>query len=395
MKILTFNYEYPPLGGGGGVVHELLAEELSKRHRVAVITSAYSNLRGREVRGGVEIHRVPVFLRKDQSVATLASMLFYPPAAWIKAAELMSRERFDVINGHFAVPTGPGSLPPAKLGRIPHVLTIQGGDIYDPSKKLSPHRLPGARAAVTFVLRHSDAVIAASTNTRDNAYRYYGYGGPIEIIPLGIRQPVVPQSTREALGLPEGAFLLVTVGRLVKRKAIDDLLRAVARPECSRVELIVVGDGPEREALESIAAALGLSTRVRFLGRVEEIRKWQILENANAYVSSTMHEGFGLVYLEGMAAGLPVVTPDHGGQVDFLRDGETGYVVPAGDLPALARAIARLAERPDEAARMGALNRSRAQEHSIQNCARRYEDVFERVVNRRARARAGVASERP
>lgn len=394
MRILTFNYEYPPLGGGGGVVHELIAEELSKRHRVVVITSAYAGLPAREVRGGVEIHRVPVFLRRDRLVASLASMLFFPPAAWIKAAELMRRERFDVINGHFAVPTGPGSLPPAKWGRIPHVLTIQGGDIYDPSKRLSPHRLLGAREVVTYVLRHSDAVIAASTNTRENAYRYYAYRGPIEIIPLGIRRPVAPKSTRSELGLPEGVFLAVTVGRLVKRKAIDRLLHAISRPECARVELAVVGDGPERQPLVSLAAELGLSTRVRFLGRVEEIRKWQILENANAYVSSTMHEGFGLVYLEGMAAGLPVVTPDHGGQVDFLRDGETGYLVPAEDLPALAQAIARLADHPDEAARMGAFNRSRAPAHRIENCTRLYEEVFERVVSRRPRVEAGARNRR-
>jgi glycosyltransferase involved in cell wall biosynthesis len=236
---------------------------------------------------------------------------------------------------------------------------------------------------VTFALRHSDAVVAQSTNTRDNAYRYYAYRGPIEIIPLGIHRPSAPKSSRSALGLPEGVFLAVTVGRLVKRKAIENLLQAIARPECSRVALAVVGEGPERPMLESLAARLGLSSRVLFLGRVEEIRKWQILENADAYVSSTLHEGFGLVYLEAMAAGLPVVTPDHGGQVDFLRDGESGHLVPAGDLAALARAIARLAACPAEAARMGALNRSRAPEHSIENCARLYEEVFERVASLR------------
>lgn len=380
MNILTFNYEYPPLGGGGGVVHALVAEELAKRHRVSVITSAYADLPRSEVREGVVIHRVPIVGRNDRSAASLRSLLSYPLTARIKAAQLMRSESFDLINSHFAVPTGPGSLPAAKRARIPHVLSLHGGDIYDPSKKLSPHRLPGVRSAVDWVLRNSDAVVAQSSNTRENTYRYYKYRGPIEVIPLGIRQPTFPRATRAQLGLPSDRFVTVTVGRLVKRKGIDQLLEALTYPDCSDVALVVVGDGPERQPLTELSHQLGLGERVTFAGRVEEIRKWQILDCADAYVSATLHEGFGLVYLEAMAAGLPVVTFDHGGQVDFLLDGETGYLVPAGDKIGLASAIARVAARPDEAARMGATNLSRAPRHNIETCARDYEALFQRFI---------------
>ncbi|HEX7077785.1 MAG TPA: glycosyltransferase family 4 protein [Candidatus Eisenbacteria bacterium] len=383
--MLTFNYEYPPLGGGGGVVHALIAEELAKRHHVAVVTSAYGDLPSRETRGGVEIARVPILGRGDPSAASLVSMLSYPPAAWIAAARLMRGRRYDLINSHFAVPTGPGSVPVAWTARIPHVLSLHGGDIYDPSKRLSPHRLFPLRWAVTAVLRASHAVVAQSQNTKENAYRYYDFRGPIEIIPLGIRQPTYRPASRAALGLPESAFLAVTVGRLVKRKGLDQLLLAFTRPECAAFHLAIVGAGPELESLRQRAAALGLGERVRFTGRVEEERKWQILECSDAYVSATLHEGFGLVYLEGMAAGLPVVTPDHGGQVDFLREGETGYMVPAGDVPALAAAIARLAADPASAKRMGAENRRRAPDHRIERCAEAYEALFERLVAPRRR----------
>ncbi|HEX7049632.1 MAG TPA: glycosyltransferase family 4 protein [Longimicrobiales bacterium] len=383
MRILMFNYEYPPVGGGGGVAHALIAEELAKRHDVYVITSAFPGLPAFETTpGGVRIHRVPVFGRTDRAAASLVSLISYPPMAWVHGARLLRTRAFHVVNAHFAVPTGVGSLPPARRARVPHVLTLHGGDIYDPSKRTSPHRLPGVRAAVTTVLRRSDVVVAQSTNTRDNAYRYYGYRGPIEIIPLGIRVPRVPPQSRAELGLPEDGFLAVTVGRLVRRKAVDRLLGVLARPECAETSLVVVGSGPELDALRNLATRLGIASRVHFTGWVDDVRKWQILHAADAYVSSTLHEGFGLVYLEAMAAGLPVIAPDHGGQVDFLRDRETGFVTPAGNDASLAAALAMLRHDREGARRIGRANRERFESYRIERCAAAYERVFERLAAR-------------
>jgi glycosyltransferase involved in cell wall biosynthesis len=289
------------------------------------------------------------------------------------------------VNGHFAVPTGPASLVAARMAGVPHVMSVHGGDLYDPSKKISPHKLPIVPWVIAYLLRHSDAVVSQSDNTSANAIRYYHYDGPIEMIPLGIRQPdVVPPTTRAALGLPENVFLTVTVGRLVKRKALDQLLLALTRPACAAVHFVVIGAGPEGEHWQAQARELGLESRVRFLGRVEETRKWQILQNCDAYVSSTLHEGFGLVYLEAMTAGLPVITPDHGGQVDFLKDGENGLLVRAGDTEALAAAIARLAADPEAARRMGRANLAVSPRHNVKHCAAGYEALFERLIAARA-----------
>jgi glycosyltransferase involved in cell wall biosynthesis len=375
-----FNYEYPPVGGGGGVVHEVIAEQLARRHRVVVVTSGYDDLPRREVRGGVEIVRVPVLGRSEAAVASIVSMLSYPPAAWLAAARLLRRERFDVVNAHFAVPTGVGSVPPARLARIPHVTSLHGGDIYDPSKRFAPHRVALLRAAVSAVLRASAAVVAQSTNTRENAYRYYSFRGPITIIPHGIRTSDAPLASRAELGLPADAFVGVTVGRLVPRKGLDRLLAALATPACVAVHLVVVGEGPELEPLRARAAELGLAERVRFTGRVEEERKWQLLRAADAYLSATLHEGFGLVYLEAMSAGLPVVTPDHGGQSDFLEDGITGWLVAPGDVGALSGAIARLVGSPERREAMRRENRARAERFTPERCAEAYEQLFASVA---------------
>jgi glycosyltransferase involved in cell wall biosynthesis len=233
------------------------------------------------------------------------------------------------------------------------------------------------------VLRGSDAIVAQSINTRDNVRKYHRFPGPIEVIPLGIRQPVVPARSRQVLGLPEGVFLGVTVGRLIPRKRIDLLLRALSRPENATVHLVIIGTGPEMEPLMGLAAHLRLGPRVMFAGHVEEARKWQLLQASDAYLSATMHEGFGLVFLEAMAAGLPIVCPDYGGQTDFLRDGETGFLVPAGDEGALSAAIAGLHQDRSRALSMGRSNLALAPRYRIELCAKAYEQLFARVVQQR------------
>ncbi len=225
-------------------------------------------------------------------------------------------------------------------------------------------------------------MVAQSRNTQENAYRYYSYRGPIQIFPLGIKQPTFPRASRSKLGLPVGRFLAVTIGRLVRRKAIDQLLKILSMSDCASIELLVLGSGPERETLEAEARELGVADRVRFLGFVEETLKWQILSASDAFVSTSQHEGFGLVFLEGMAVGLPVVTFDHGGQVDFLRDGQNGRVIPLGDLDAFAKAVSLLQKDADARAEMGRLNLSLAPQHDIEHCARHYERLFEELVSR-------------
>ena len=382
MNILMFNYEYPPLGGGGGVAHELIAEALARRHRVVVVTSGYRDLPDRETRGDVEILRVPVWGRKELAVASIPSMLTFP-AATRRIYDALDSESFDLVTGFFAVPTGPASVAYAKRKRLPHVVSTLGGDIYDPSKTMSPHRIPPLKWAVRNVLRDSARIIADSDDTRENIARYYGRVGDVDVIRLGIRRVSPPPATRSELGLPEDVFLTTTVGRLVPRKGLDRLIRVLAAPELGQVHLAIMGSGPERAALERLARSEGVADRVRFMGWVDEETKWQVMRVADAFVTATLHEGYGLMFLEAMAEGLPIVAPDHGGHTDFLTDGVTGFLTPAGDEEALRAAIARVSTDEELRQRVGDTNRRLFdEEHDIEPCAAAYEAVFEEVLGR-------------
>jgi glycosyltransferase involved in cell wall biosynthesis len=382
LRILFCNYEYPPLGGGGGVVNALLAEELASRHEVAVLTSRAAGAPRESVERGVRVVRVPVWFRWRQATASMLSMLSYVLRAPAVGLRDLARHPCDVINTHFVLPSGPVGDHLARRHGVPNVLSVHGGDLYDPSKLTSPHRHALLRSWIRRLVRRADAVVGQSRNTLDNLARIYSGEARGIRIPLGIRRPPADgPASRAELGLGPDDLLLVTVGRVVARKAIDQLLETLRRLEGLPVHLLVVGTGPLVEPLERRAAELGLAGRARFLGHVEEREKFRILRMCDLFVSTSQHEGFGLVFLEAMVAGLPVICYDHGGQTDFLEDGLTGHLLRLNDLDAFAARCRELLSRADRRRQMARVNEGRVEEYLIDRCAEQYERVFEAVVS--------------
>ena len=381
MRILFCNYEYPPLGGGGGVVCAQVAEELASRNDVTVLTSLGPGLPKERFENGVRVIRVPVFFRKKMATANLLSMLAFLPMATRAGKRLLSAERFDVINTHFVLPSGPVGDALARFSGVPNVLTVHGGDLYDPSKLASPHRHPALRAWVRRLLDRADKVVGQSTNTLANAGRFYSRDVRYTLIPLGIRRPELRPVPRAIYGFGEDEILLVTVGRLIRRKAVDQLIRVLQSLEDDRVRLVVIGSGPQEAQLAEEARKRGVLDQVRFMGYVDDDEKFQLLAMSDIYVSTTQHEGFGLVFLEAMHCGLPIICYDHGGQTDFLRDGLTGYLVPLNNMAWFVDRCRSLLASPDRRQAIAAHNQRAVRDYYIDRCAQRYEDTFREVVS--------------
>jgi L-malate glycosyltransferase len=391
MRILFCNYEYPPLGGGGGVVMAALARELAHRHTVTVLTSRAMGLPAENLERGVRVLRSRVFFRRQLAVANVASMAAFLPMAAVRGMLLRHTNSFDVINTHFVVPTGPVGHLLGRFYGIPNVLSVHGGDLFDPSKRLSPHRIAPLRKPISHLLRRADILVGQSRNTLKHVEQIYGVRRPSHLIPLGIeRPPQVPRMARANFAIPEDAFVMVTVGRLVARKATAQLVLAMSAAQRPDTHLLIVGDGPDADAVRRTAADAGLRERVHLLGQVSDERKYQALGVADLFVSATQHEGFGLVFLEAMAYGLPIICYDHGGQTDFLVDGETGHLVTLNDLDRFTRAIVELHDRPQVRVAMGEHNKKLVEGYFIENCAREYESVFEQAARNFAGSTAGV-----
>jgi glycosyltransferase involved in cell wall biosynthesis len=382
MNILVINYEYPPIGGGGGVICKDISEQIaSKGHRVTVVTSQYASLPELEILNGVTIIRLPVVMRGKKDVASFPSMISYVPLCIRKAASLLRRERFDVINTHFAIPSGPAGQYVSDKYRIPNVLSIHGGDIFDPSKSLSPHDTFGLKQTVRKMLVKADRVVAQSSDTKSNAEKYYGIDRQIDIVPLGIRPNAYSRKSRKDLGLPADRYVFSTIGRLVKRKNIEDLLHVIKQIQISNPSvLLIMGDGPEKGFIEARIRDLQLEGAVRLLGRVSEEQKYEYLNASDGYLSTAIHEGFGIVFLEAMECGLPVVCYDRGGQRDFLENGMTGYLVELGNTEEFGYRLKDLLNSPSMRAEIGSHNKEYVKNFYIESVAEKYLSIFREAV---------------
>ncbi|NIQ38212.1 MAG: glycosyltransferase [Proteobacteria bacterium] len=385
MRILVINYEYPPIGGGGGFVTRDIFEKIAEYgHRVSVITSHFKGLKRQEVVNGVKIFRVPVLMRSKMEVASLPSMLSYFPSSVLETLLNFNGSGYDVINTHFALPSGPTGYVLSKLFGLPNVLTIHGGDIFDPSKSLSPHKTPVLRNVVRFMINHADRVVAQSNNTRTNAQEYYVVERQIDLIPLGIKKPAFSRKIRDDFGLDPEDVVFCTIGRLVKRKNLDDALAILSViKDRYRFQFLIIGDGPERFHLEGLVSSLGLQKMVRFFGNVTDEVKFQLLDLSDCYLSTASHEGFGLVFLEAMECGVPIICYDSGGQTDFLRDGQTGFLIPLGDRRSFEKRLVELIDSPVLRKQMGRHNSRLVKRFYISTCAEKYVSLFQNVIANR------------
>lgn len=192
------------------------------------------------------------------------------------------------------------------------------------------------------------------------------------------------ESMRQALGVGSDGVVIGMVARLAAVKDHATLIGAFARLQrsCARpVQLVLVGEGPERAALEREIAAHGIGADVRLAGEQHNTHDW--LRAFDIYALSSISEGMNLTLLEAMSSGLPVVATDVGGNPEIVRDGETGSLVPARDAEAMAETLSRLVEFETLRARMGAAGRRRVEEcFSQESMLQAYVELYRPAAGR-------------
>jgi phosphatidylinositol alpha-1,6-mannosyltransferase len=301
-------------------------------------------------------------------VRTREKLLLPTPGLARQIDQLAAEIEADVIVLDPALPVG---LLGPRLRSAPYGVVLHGAEVTVPG------RLPGTSQLLRKVLRGAGLAIAAGGYPLAEAERAARRPLPSVVVPPGVdTDRFVPltdaerAAARARLGLPVDGRLVVSVSRLVPRKGMDVLIRAATRLAPSRPDLTVAiaGAGRDRDRLERLARTTGAP--VRFLGRVSHDDLPGLYGCGDVFAmlcrnrwAGLEQEGFGIVFLEAAAAGVPQVAGDSGGAAEAVAEGETGLVVSRPDDPAaVAEAIARLLDDPATRARMGAAGRARAVE---------------------------------
>ena len=328
MKVLHLGKFYPPAKGGMERILALICERTAQHVRNRVIVANSSPATVEERHGSIDVMRVGAIARIG-AVAVCPRMPFD-----------LAREDADVIVLHEPNPMALVSYFLARpRGRL---IVWYHSDVIRPSWRYRVFYRPFLRFALSRAVR----IIVSSPTLGISAPELRDFQAKCTVIPFGIETAVadLPAVARRVDEIQRDVNqpIVLFVGRLVAYKGVSVLLEAVQGLDAVA---LIVGDGPLRASLEARARELGGADCVRFLGSVNDAELAALYRACNVFVlpSISRQEAFGVVQLEAMAAGKPVVSTDLGTGVGWVnRNCETGYVVAPGDAGALRDAIARL-----------------------------------------------------
>src|SRR6267143_4183354 len=345
---------YPTYGGSGAVATELGLELARRGHDVHFIAYA-SPFRLRGVVERVTFHEVaaidyPLF---EQSPHALALA--------VKQHEVAQRERLDLLHVHYAIPFATTAWLAKQMMAderdLKVVTTLHGTDIT------LVGQAPSYFTITKFSIEQSDRVTAVSQYLRDETYRAFGcVDCDVKVIPNFVStaeyHPARDGSCRRALAPPDHKILThVSNFRPVKR--VRDVVRVFAGVrQVVPATLVLVGDGPDRDAAEQETDRLRLGDDVRFLGKVDQVA--DLLRGSDLFLLPSETESFGLAALEAMACGVPVIASRVGGIPEVVVHGETGALAPVGAVDTMASAALQLLLDPGRsaAARVAAVKRA-------------------------------------
>jgi glycosyltransferase involved in cell wall biosynthesis len=361
LKILHVYKDYSPILGGIENHIKTLAElEAQAGHHVTVLVTNPARLPSRETINGVRLIRT-------WRLATVAST----PLTGGFLTEL-PRLKPDLTHLHFPYPIGEVSQLIA--GKRPYILTYHSDVVRQQTilrfyRPLMGRVLQGAAR----ILPTSDRYMASSPTLRP-------FVDKCTVVPLCVDPE--PFSNPTPLIPPTDIPTLVFVGRHRYYKGLDTLIRAMPR---LNARLLVGGDGPMREAWESLAGELGVTGRVQFLGEVSDDHLPRFFASGDVFVlpANSRAEAFGKVLLEAMATGLPCVTTELGTGTSFVvQDGVTGFVVPPENPDALGEAIGRILGDAELRKQMGVAGRSRVvREFTPERLVERVQAVYREVIS--------------
>jgi len=362
-----------PTAGGSGVVATELGKHLAERgHAVAFIS--YANpLRLGELPPRVCYHEV------EQESHALLKQFPHSLTLTAKMVEVARTHKLQIMHVHYAIPFAAAAITTRQIASeldLKVVTTLHGTDITLVGSS------PSFKPVTQWSIEQSDAVTAVSRYLRDETYRQIPVNKEVQVVYNFIDPsrhtprvaPCIPEKKSER------QVTLMHISNFRPLKRTDDVVRIFARVrETLDARLVLVGDGPEYGRTRELVEKLGVEPFVRYVGVVDDVSP--LLAAADVLLLPSETESFGLVALEAMASGVPVVASDVGGIPEVVEHGVTGFLAPVGDVDAMAEYCRKLLTDCRDGKRFGAAARKRAEElFDYRTIIPQYERIYERLL---------------
>ena len=347
MKICMLTWEFPPRIVGGIARHCFgLSRALSKRgHEVHVVTLEFPGAPAFEEMEGVKIHRVRIELGHPDFITW--TFIFNHFMEKI-VANLSKDEEFDVIHIHDWL-TAPVGISSKYYLRKPLVSTVHSIEIGRAQGLNNPNSLliDGLEWWMTY---ESKKVISCSNSMKGELEQHFHLPSEkITVIPNAVdlskyQRNIDKNAVKRRYGIESHEKIILFIGRLVPQKGVEYLVRAIPLilQQHKDAKFVVVGDGWSRDYLENMVRSAGFGEKIRFLGFISDLELTELTMSADALVIPSVYEPFGIVALEGMAAGVPVVAANVGGLAEIIEHERTGVLVYSKNPESIAWGVNRI-----------------------------------------------------
>ena len=401
MKVCILTTSFPRFKGdsAGTFIYSLVSLLSQKGIDFEVIAPHESGTHFFERWGNIHINRFPYFFplkyqrlcygdgllnNLRNSRLAVAQTPFFILVDFIYLLYILRKKRIDLIHAHWSLPQGFLGILAGHLLKVPCITTLHGSDVFG-------LRHPIFRLPNKFVIRHADICTANSRATAQKALQMTACRN-LMIIPMGVDLNDFKKSTevgdlKKKLRL-DGEVIL-SVGRLIDLKGTDYLIKALPKVllRFPQTKALIIGSGPQKSYLLNLAKELHIKDSVVFIGQIPHSQMAKYYSLADVFVLPSITskmgetEGFGVVLLEAMACGLPVIGSDTGGIPDIIKNGETGLLFRQKESPDLANQIIRLLTDEDLRKKMVANARDLIEtQFSWEIVAERFMEVYYGII---------------
>ncbi|MCK4635906.1 MAG: glycosyltransferase family 4 protein [Candidatus Moranbacteria bacterium] len=382
-RILFFNYEYPPLGGGAANATKHLLLEYAKRDDVVVdlITSSISKKYEEDGMDlNIFIHKIPIGKNLNNlNYQTNWELIKYTFKAYFYARKLIKKNDYDLTHSFFAVPCGFISLLLTWQYKIPYIISPRGADVPGYSERFkSIYKI--LTPLIKLIWKNAKFVINNSKGLTELAKKTLPEQ-KFEVIFNGVDTNLYRVGERTKKDR-EKEFIILCASRLSKRKGFKYAINGFAKiaEKYPQVKIVFAGgDGGAMDNLKKQVSDLNLNDRIKFTGHYNKKQAPLIYQNADVFVMPSLNEGMSNNLLEALASGLPVLMTPVGGAEELITDGENGFLIKTKNSDIIANKLEYLIENLDKIEEMGKVSRKLAEQMSWKVVADDYVSFYERI----------------